>query len=214
LTNLQIISLTIAFVGISLLFKNTSFSALIEDKAFQHRLFGASAIIFLIWVLRVGIVDGLSVHFLWLTSLALMVGFRLSIITAAFLMLGSTIVGQETFGMFGVNILIGVVLPIAISYAVLMLSFHKMERHVFVYIFICAFFASGLAIAIKMLLQGLYYYIDLDYSWYSVRDNFLKVIPLVVFPEALFNGMIMTLLVIYRPSWVYTFHDKFYIDGK
>jgi uncharacterized membrane protein len=28
------------------------------------------------------------------------------------------------------------------------------------------------------------------------------------------NGMTMTLLIIYKPQWVYTFYDKFYIDKK
>jgi len=65
-----------------------------------------------------------------------------------------------------------------------------------------------------MLLQGTYYYFDMELDWDSVLNNYLKIIPLVVFPEALFNGMIMTLLIIYKPDWVYTFHDKFYIDDK
>jgi uncharacterized membrane protein len=79
---------------------------------------------------------------------------------------------------------------------------------------VCAFLAGGVAIGTKMLIQGLYFYIDIGYEWDDVKNNFLKIIPLVIFPEALFNGMIMTLLIIYKPDWVYTYHDKFYIDDK
>jgi uncharacterized membrane protein len=39
-------------------------------------------------------------------------------------------------------------------------------------------------------------------------------IPLLMFGEAFLNGMAMTLLVAYRPRWVSTFHDHWYLDGK
>ena len=36
----------------------------------------------------------------------------------------------------------------------------------------------------------------------------------LLFPEGMLNGMTMTILIIYFPGLAYTFHDKFYIDGK
>jgi uncharacterized membrane protein len=35
-----------------------------------------------------------------------------------------------------------------------------------------------------------------------------------MFGEAFLNGMTMTLLVAYRPTWVSTFQDRWYLDGK
>jgi uncharacterized membrane protein len=44
--------------------------------------------------------------------------------------------------------------------------------------------------------------------------SYLQVIPLLMFGEAFLNGMIMILLVAYKPRWVATFHDHWYLDGK
>ena len=42
----------------------------------------------------------------------------------------------------------------------------------------------------------------------------LVAIPLLMFGEAFLNGMVMTLLIAYKPRWVATFHDAWYLDGK
>jgi uncharacterized membrane protein len=78
---------------------------------------------------------------------------------------------------------------------------------------VCAFFPAALSIALKTLSLGAFYYIEGTYTWDIVFDNYILLIPLLVFPEALLNGMAITLLVIYQPTWVYTFHDKFYLDN-
>ena len=69
-------------------------------------------------------------------------------------------------------------------------------------------------IATKMMLLAGYYVVDGTYDWLTVKDNYVVLIPLLLFPEGMLNGMTMTLLTIYKPLWIYTFHDKFYIDGK
>ena len=45
----------------------------------------------------------------------------------------------------------------------------------------------------------------------QIWENYLMITPLVMFPEALLNGMAVTLMVVYRPNLV-TFNDKQYID--
>ncbi|MFT5313825.1 MAG: putative membrane protein, partial [Paraglaciecola sp.] len=37
---------------------------------------------------------------------------------------------------------------------------------------------------------------------------------LMLFMEGMLNGMTITLLIIYRPEWVYTFYDKIYLEKK
>jgi uncharacterized membrane protein len=40
------------------------------------------------------------------------------------------------------------------------------------------------------------------------------ILPLLMFGEGFINGGAMSLLVAYRPRWVATFHDHWYIDGN
>lgn len=214
MTELQIIGAIASFIGLAIIIKNTNLRQLVDDSAFQHRFFGASAAVFVLWIFRVGIVDELQVHFIWLTSLALILGFRWAMISSSVVLLGITVVGYEKFSMLGINWLLGTLLPISITYAIFSWSFHKLPRNVFVYIFICAFFPGAITVSLKIIAMAGYFQLDTNLGWDVIFQNYVLLIPLLLFSEAFFNGFTITSLVVNKPEWVYTFHDKFYIDGK
>ncbi len=192
--------------------KKLIFSQLVLDKKCQHLVFGSAACVFILWMFRTGIYDGLNVHFLWLSALTLLLGFRWAIFSASIALLGVTIFGKESIDMLGVNFLVGILAPISLTYGIYSLTFHKLPRHIFTYIFLCAFIPGALTIALKMLALSGYFYLDGLYSWHIIEDNYLMISTLMLFPEAMFNGMTITLLIIYKPEWVYTFYDRLYLD--
>lgn len=192
--------------------KKLIFSQLVLDKKCQHLVFGSAACVFILWMFRTGIYDGLNVHFLWLSALTLLLGFRWAIFSASIALLGVTLFGKESIDMLGVNFLLGILAPISLTYGIYSLTFHKLPRHIFTYIFLCAFIPGALTIALKMLALSGYFYLDGLYSWHIIEDNYLMISTLMLFPEAMFNGMTITLLIIYKPEWVYTFYDKLYLD--
>jgi len=194
--------------------KKLIFSQLILDKKCQHLVFGSAACVFILWMFRTGIYDGLNVHFLWLSALTLLLGFRWAMFSASIALLGVTIFGKESIDMLGINFLLGVLAPISLTYGIYSLTFHKLPRHIFTYIFLCAFIPGALTIALKMLALSGYFYLDGMYSWHIIEDNYLMISTLMLFPEAMFNGMTITLLIIYKPEWVYTFYDKLYLDKQ
>ena len=53
-----------------------------------------------------------------------------------------------------------------------------------------------------------------NYPIEYIFREYLPFVPLTSLPEALLNGMAMTLLVVYRPQWVNTFDDERYIKGQ
>ncbi|MCW8090611.1 energy-coupling factor ABC transporter permease [Alteromonas sp. ASW11-130] len=214
MTILQIVCLVAFLLVNGLIIKNISFEQFRADSRRQHIVFGAAASVFALWLFRAGIYPGLDVHFLWLPALALILGFRFAILAGTLALVGTTIIGHDDWSMLGVNGLLGIVAPIALTYVIFMISFHRIPRNLFVYIFVCAFFPGAAMIALKMGLLGGYYFIDSIYAWDVIKDNYLILIPLLLFPEGMLNGMTITLLTIYKPEWVYTFHDKFYLDNK
>jgi uncharacterized membrane protein len=214
MTELQILGAIASVISLAIIIRNTDFKQLIDDSAFQHRFFGASAAVFVLWIFRVGIVDELQVHFIWLTSLALILGFRWAIISSSFVLLGMTISGYEKFSMLGINWLLGTLLPISVSYTIFSWSFHNLPKNLFVYIFVCAFFPGAITVSLKIIAMAGYFQLDTDLGWDVIFNNYVLLIPLLLFSEAFFNGFTITSLVIHKPQWVYTFHDKFYIDGK
>ena len=213
-TDIQAIAVLISLVICFFVSKKLIFSRLISDKKCQHLVFGSAACVFMLWMFRTGIYDGLNVHFLWLSALPLLLGFRWAIFSATLALLGITVLGKENIDMLGVNFLLGVFAPIALSYGIYSLTFHKLPRHIFTYIFLCAFFPGALAIGLKMLTFSGYFYLDDVYSWQIIENNYLLLTTLMMFPEAMFNGMTITLLIIYKPEWVYTFYDKLYLDEQ
>lgn len=214
MTSLQLVAL-LGYLGLLIgVSRHINFKQLVENKRQQHLVFGAAASVFFLWLFRAGIFDGLDVHFLWLSALTLTLGFRWAMLAAVLPLLGETIAGKESWEMLGVNGLLGVAAPIAITYSIYSFTFHKLPKHLFVYVFLCAFLPGAAMIAMKMALLSGYYYVEGTYPWNVIFDNYLVLTPLMLFPEGLLNGMTMTLLIIYKPEWVYTFHDKFYIDKK
>lgn len=211
---IQVVALIAYLALVVFTLKSVNIGRLFRDRKLQHILFGSAAGLFTLWWFRTGIYEGLNVHFLWLTACVLVLGLRWAVICSFLALLGLTLVGLESWQMLGVNGLLGVVAPIALSYAIYSLSFHRLPRQFFVYIFVCGFFAGLTSLTFKMGLLGGYYAIAGVHEWQIVQDNYLILIPLLLFPEGLFNGMTMTLLIMYKPHWVYTFHDKYYLQGK
>lgn len=213
-TDLQTLAGLLSLAIFYLVSKKLIFSRLVSDKKCQHLVFGSAALVFLLWMFRTGIYDGLTVHFLWLSALPLLLGFRWAIFSASLALIGVTLFGKESIEMLGVNFLLGVLAPISLTYGFYSLTFHKLPRHLFIYIFLCAFIPGALAIGLKMLALSGYFYLDGVYSWQVIADNYLVLTTLMLFPEAMFNGMTITLLIIYKPEWVYTFYDKLYLDEQ
>lgn len=171
-------------------------------------------IITAIWALQTGIRPGLEVHFLGLTALTLMLGWRLSIIIASVATLFVTVVGVSSWASLAENLFFGAIWPVSLSYFIFLLTYSYMPRHLFVYIFIAGFFNGVLTLTTKMLMVGGYLALTGVYSWDAVKADYLLIIPLVALPEGLMNGVSIAALVVYRPEWVCTFRDRDYLFKK
>lgn len=211
---IQLISI-VAYFGL-LLFtvKRVDISRLFTERKIQHILLGSAVSLFTLWCFRTGIYDGLTVHFLWLTACLLVLGLRWAIISSFLALFGLTVAGLESWADLGINGLFAIVAPLSLSYVVYSLTFHRLPRNIFIYIFICGFIGAMAGLTLKMGLLGGYYSLSGIHEWQTVKDNYLILIPLILFMEGLLNGMTVTLLIVYKPEWVYTFHDKFYLQGK
>ena len=53
-----------------------------------------------------------------------------------------------------------------------------------------------------------------EHNMDRVWREYVPLFPLMFFPEAVLNGMLMSILVAMRPQWVSSFDDRHYLDGK
>ena len=80
----------------------------------QHLLLGATVAVLLIWAFRAGISPGLSIHFLGVTSLTLIFGWRLALLSLAVVCVGMVLAGKETWASLGIVYLVSAVAPVAL----------------------------------------------------------------------------------------------------
>ncbi len=214
MTSFQLLSMLLYGVGALLIIRRLPLPPLLQQRHRAAAFINSFALLLLMWLFRVRTDIGPDIHFLLMTALTLTLGFRGAVTCASLALLILTLTGQQSWALLGVNGLAMVLIPAVITYSVYALTFHHVTRHFIVYIFACAFLPAALTIALQMGLTAGYLIVDDIYPIHQIIDNYLLIIPLLLFPEALLNGVAMTLLVIYKPEWVYTFADKHYFDPK
>jgi uncharacterized membrane protein len=47
----------------------------------------------------------------------------------------------------------------------------------------------------------------------QLRDSYLSILPLMMFPEAFVNGLVVTGLVVFKPTWIPSFDDEVYLKS-
>lgn len=114
-------------------------SAWLADKSRQHLSFGAAIALVPLWMLQAGIKDGLEFHFLGLTVLALMLGWRLGVMMSTLSLLLLTGFGVAPWSAFGANLLLGVIIPISFTYLVFFTDLQLLISSL-----ICLYFCRGL----------------------------------------------------------------------
>lgn len=181
------------------------------NPLYQHLCLGGAIVLVPLWTLRAGLHEGLEIHFLGLTSLTLLLGWRLALLAPCLTLLLLAYFGVIPLADIGWQALIGVALPVATSWLLFLGSWAWLPRHLFVYLFVAAFLGGALSISAKVIANALLMGVSGTYSWHTISADYLSIWPLLLFPEALLNGMTMTLLAVYRPHWVNTFFDREYL---
>lgn len=181
----------------------------LTDNEGSNVYFGAIACTALIWILRAGIEPGYNYHLLGMTALCLMFEWQFALLAASLVLAITTWQGPAAWEAFALNALVMGAVPVLSTRTLLYASQRWLPHNFFIYIFLNTFFAGALA----MLLCGLAAAVILALAG-SADDSYLQVIPLLMFGEAFLNGLAMILLVAYKPRWVATFHDRWYLQGK
>ena len=207
----QLILMGLLLLWLWLIWPSDEFKALLTDKAKQTQILLASVALNALWLLNANVTQGIHVHFLGLVTLMLMYGWRMaSVISILPVLFFTTFVIKSPFD-FAIYGLLGINLPLFLCFMVYSQIFKYLPHHLFVYIFGGAFINAFLSILFHILLWAAWLWLSTDYDWAFLRDNYLLIIPLLGFPEALLNGMAITLLVVYRPQWLYDYSDSTYL---
>lgn len=182
-----------------------------QNKAFQHRVYFILITLVVIWSAQAGIKTGLSVHFLALTALTLAFGWRSAFILCLPACLGLILLAKLSIMQLPHYLVLSGLFPILISYAVFKFSYHYLPRNIFVFIFVAGFFNAGFTGSSHLVINALYQWLNGNYDWNTIYTSYLMLLPLLIFPEGLLNGMVIAVLVVFKPEWLRLFSDRDYL---
>ena len=181
----------------------------LRDNEASHVWLGAIVVVSLLWGIAAQ-VQGLRFHLLGATILTLLFDWPLALVALAVASAAATLALPSGWQAWSLHALVAGALPVASSRAVLRLAERFLPQHLFVYLFVSAFFSGGLAMLASggaaTLLQwaaGARTGADTPAMWL-----------LLAFGEATLTGMILTLAVVYKPHWVATFDDSRYLGRR
>jgi len=184
-----------------------------RSSGFQHVFLGACVAVLFLWRIRVGIMPNVPIHLLCVTTLTLMFGMPLAIVAAAILTTAMCVMGLDVWQSWGVNFLALGVLPVSVTWLALNASRRYLPPNPFVYIFVGAFFGAAAAMLAAMAAMTLLLLGFEHVSPSQLRDSYLSILPLMMFPEAFVNGLVVTGLVVFKPTWIPSFDDEVYLKS-
>ena len=186
----------------------------IRDSEAQHVYLATVLAISLLWVMRGGIQAGLHVHLLGMTLLCLMFEWQFALLAASLVVAFITWQGAAGWEAFGLNTLLMGALPVLFTRGLLYVCQRRLPHNYFIYVFINAFLAGAVSILLAGVASAWLQHVAGVQPANSIVNDFLIILPMLMFGEGFINGGVMSLVVAYKPQWVATFNDRWYLRDK
>lgn len=188
----------------------TDWQAFRERPRLQHCFFAAAVVLGFLWQLRAGLTPGLSIHIFGMTAVTLILGWSLAVLAGLLALVMVVITGREPVGLFAVNGLVTVMVPVLVSHAILRWERRRNFHNFFAYIFFCGFFGAGASVlAAGLTIVGLLWLTGV-YDWYHLQHDYVRYLPLFVLPEGFVNGTVVTGLMVFHPELLTTLDERRY----
>jgi uncharacterized membrane protein len=190
----------------------------LRDPQKLNVFLGATLAIVALWHVRAQlgtpVSSGVAFHLLGVTALTLMFGWSFAILAAALALAALTLNGRGSWEMFAANSLLLAVIPVTLSQISLVVVRSRLPKNFFIFVLGNGFFTAGIATFITLHIGAWLLGAGGAMTPEQVAATYVPFFPLLALPEAFVNGWIMTVLVSFRPEWVYSFSDELYIRGK
>jgi len=168
----------------------------------------------IMWLMRASLVSGINMHLSGGMIMALMFGWRLGFLGMCLVIVITCFFNDALFINLGVAIILNALLPVSMSYFVFLLLEAKLPRHFFIYIYGSAFFGTWAVSIVTGLAIALCLFAFDAFEGSLLVNEFLPFHFMLGFSESFLTAGLITLFVVYRPAWVYSFRDQRYLDGK
>jgi len=187
--------------------------SMLKDAANLNVFLAASVAVLGLWLIKTGVKPGLNFHLLGATALTLMFRPLFALLAIALITAAVTFWHGE-YAAFPANWLIMGAVPVGVSWALFRLIDRKLPNHLFIYVFLNAFFGAALAVTAVGLTSTAFASLAGAYPLAYLLEEYLPYYLLMAWAEAFATGMLITVMVVYKPEWVATFDDRRYLLDK
>ena len=210
-TGTRLATFAVAGAGLALAILSAPWRVWLADRERQWVWLGSLGVLVVIWSMKAGITPGLSLRFLLVTALTLMHGWQLAVIGGALALAVLTVAGLADWASFGANLLCVAVVPAVVTVQIHQFVHARLPHNYFIYFFVTVFVGSAVAYNFAGLTRVALLAMSGSLDAAHVGPEYFAVLPLMSFGEAFVNGMVMAMMVVYRPQWVMSFDDRLYL---
>ncbi len=186
----------------------------LQDSEHLNVWLGMVVFLTLVWSMKAGVRPGLTFHLLGANLFALVFGPRLAFIGLSFVTLGVTVNGAAGAFSYPLNALLLGGGGVLISHYLSGFLLRKLPCNFFIYIFVNGFMVAGVSVMGVGLMSTILFGLAGTYPWEYLITEYSPYFILLAFSEAWLSGMMITLLVVYRPQWVVSYDDSRYLSDK
>ena len=201
-------------VGLAYAVHGAPWRAWLADRERQWVWFASMCVLLVVWSMKAGITPGLSVRFLLVTALTLMHGWHLAVVASALVLAVLTWIGGAEWVNFLTNLLCTALVPALLTARLHELVHDRLPRNYFVYFFVTGFFGAALAFNVAGLTRVALMALSGTLETARVGAEYFAILPLMSFGEAVANGMVLGMAVVYRSGWVMSFDDRLYLGQR
>lgn len=179
-----------------------------------HLLFGGVVFCVVLWLLSVRVIEGLWIHFLGVTTLTLILGWRFALLAGTVAILIYTLLIGQALAAASPAWLLTVAIPATVSRLLVYLLRRLKARNLFIYMLGAGFGGGLLSVLVVAPVAVLLLWLIGQAQWASQALASWPLITLLLFPEGFINGMVVTTLTVFYPDLVKTFDDSYYLGEE
>lgn len=204
------------FFGILLLraLPGAPWRTLLGNAIMINALAGLLIGLFVFWQLNAGIRPGLNFHLIGATLCVLMFGWQIALATVSTIMTASWFWNDLPLITLGLNGLLMVALPVALSEGVLRFSQRHLPKNLFLFVLGNGFGCAALTILSTSFAATLVLLLFSAYTWAQIQYYYLVGTPILMLTEAFATGAMITAFTVFQPDAVMNFSDEEYLVGK
>lgn len=184
--------------------------ALKEAPSRVHLVAGGSVACLFLWLMNVRGIEDLVFHLLGMTTLTLMLGWSLATLSGTVVLLVYLVISDLSLAGFAPAWIFTVGLPAAVTWGVGRCLYRSELRNPFVFILGAGFAGGALVVLVDAILAlCLFSAVGLG-AWTARALEVFPLLFLIMFSEGFVNGMCVSALAVFYPSWMKTLDENFY----